>query len=402
MSDGVGDLVPSAPEEEAISDGVGDSAALKYDFEFSDPNETLSVDASKIAFGHSDDTPPLGTRAAPPKSGGMHATSPTSPGQEEASLDDDRHAGDQNGLVNFISPAVSRLAERHDVDLSLVTGTGEGGRITKQDVERYIEARAFQETLAGTRHTPRPAQDADAAVDESDPDGAVGSIPIEEADRQAVSPQAAQLNAVPVYNWEREVTLFMTADMQQAAAHLAANRANFSRDGTRLTYTTYFVTAAIEALKAVPEANIRRSSGKIIRQEEINIGLVVALGDEGLVAPVIQDAEDLSLLGMARAVNELARRARDQMLQPGETDGITLALVNYGASGAMLAAPLIYPPACIVLGIGVVAKRPTVIDDAIAMRPAADLTLTFDPDAIDGLTANRFLAEVVAAIEAWG
>ena len=127
----------------------------------------------------------------------------------------------------------------------------------------------------------------------------------------------------------------------------------------------------------------------------------MALGEEGVVVPVVKDADDLSLLGMARAVNELARRSRDQMLQPGETDGVTLTIVNYGATGVTLAAPLIYTPACIVLGAGAVAKRPTVIDDAIAIRPVVNLSLTFDPDAIDGVTANRFLAQVVAALESW-
>ncbi|MBT3388789.1 MAG: 2-oxo acid dehydrogenase subunit E2, partial [Chloroflexi bacterium] len=241
--------------------------------------------------------------------------------------------------------------------------------------------------------TPRPKAEADAAA----------HTPDEKIDRLEAPPHSAAIqNSVPISNWEREVTLFMTADMQQAAAHLAANKANFSRDGTHLTYTTYFVTAAIAALKTVPEANITRRGGKVIRQEEINIGLVVALGEEGLVAPVIKDADDLSLLGMARAVNELARRSRDQNLQPGETDNISLAVVNYGTTGARLAAPLVYPPACIVLGIGAVSKRPTVVDDAIAIRPAADLTLTFDPDALDGLAANRFLVEVIAELKDWG
>ena len=377
-----GDAAPSTPEEPELPDIAEGAALSDFDFDFSDPNETLSVDASKRPFGHSDDTPPLGTRSTS-----------SSPRREETLTEDGERDEETSSPTNFISPAVSRLAERHNVDLSLVTGTGESGRITKQDVERYIEARSFQETLAGTKHTPRPKAEADAAA----------HTPDEKIDRLEAPPHSAAIqNSVPISNWEREVTLFMTADMQQAAAHLAANKANFSRDGTHLTYTTYFVTAAIAALKTVPEANITRRGGKVIRQEEINIGLVVALGEEGLVAPVIKDADDLSLLGMARAVNELARRSRDQNLQPGETDNISLAVVNYGTTGARLAAPLVYPPACIVLGIGAVSKRPTVVDDAIAIRPAADLTLTFDPDALDGLAANRFLVEVIAELKDWG
>jgi pyruvate/2-oxoglutarate dehydrogenase complex dihydrolipoamide acyltransferase (E2) component len=389
----VGDADPSEFEVIEVPAQVEEVAHPEFDIEFSDPNETLSVDASKIDLGHHGDTPPL----AP-------ATLEDPPEEDSGDVDD------QSSLVNFISPAVSRLAVRHQVDLSLVTGTGEGGRITKQDVERYVEARSFQETLAGTKHPPRPGADVAAAVPESPdtPTGLDNGIPTEE---EEPTPEFEPLETwpdtqiqpvpIPTSAWGREVTLFMAADMQRAAAHLAANQASFSRDGTHLTYTTYFVTAAIAALKVVPEANISRSGGNITRQEYINIGLVVALGEEGVVIPVIKNANDLSLLGMARAVNELAGRSRDQLLLPGETDDATLTVVNYGATSARLATPLIYPSACIVLGTGAVVKRPTVIDDAIAIRPEVNLTLTFDPAAIDGVTANRFLTQVVAALESW-
>jgi 2-oxoglutarate dehydrogenase E2 component (dihydrolipoamide succinyltransferase) len=193
----------------------------------------------------------------------------------------------------------------------------------------------------------------------------------------------------------------MEADMSRAVAHRDAHRAAFERDGVHLTYTAYFTAAAIAGLKVMPRANSSWTDEGLLVHAAVHVGVAVSLGDEGLIVPVIRDADRLSLLGLARSLNDLAARARSRKLQPEEVRGGTFTITNHGVSGSLLATPIINQPQCGILGVGMIQKRPVVLNDAIAIRPMVYLSLTFDHRILDGASADRFLAAVRAALEGW-
>jgi 2-oxoglutarate dehydrogenase E2 component (dihydrolipoamide succinyltransferase) len=193
----------------------------------------------------------------------------------------------------------------------------------------------------------------------------------------------------------------MEADLQRITAHRAAHKAVMERDGVHLTFTAYFVAAAAAALKAFPLVNSSWTDEGVLLQTSVNIGMATALGDEGLIVPVIKRADELSLTGVARAVNDLAARARAHRLQPDEVHGGTFTITNHGTSGSLFATPIINQPQCAILGVGAIKKRPVVIQDAIASRPMVYLSLTFDHRILDGSGADGFLADIVTRLENW-
>lgn len=198
------------------------------------------------------------------------------------------------------------------------------------------------------------------------------------------------------------VTTVMEADMSRVAAHREANKAAFARDGVNLTFTAYLVSASVSALRAFPIANSSWSDEGIRLHRQINIGMATSLGEEGLIVPVIKNADGLSLLGLAREVNDLSNRARAKKLQPDEVKGGTFTITNHGTSGSLFATPIINQPQCAILGVGIIQKRVVVINDAIAIRPMVYLSLTFDHRILDGAIADYFLAKVVETLQNWG
>jgi pyruvate/2-oxoglutarate dehydrogenase complex dihydrolipoamide acyltransferase (E2) component len=197
------------------------------------------------------------------------------------------------------------------------------------------------------------------------------------------------------------VTTVMEADLSRVAAHRETHRAEFEHSGVHLTYTAYFISAILKALKAHQMVNSSWTEEGIRLHGEVNIGMAVSLGEEGLIVPVIKGAEDLSLLGLARAINDLSERARGKALKPDEVQGATFTLTNHGTAGSLFATPIINQPQCAILGTGAVQKRVVVINDAIAIRPMLYLSLTFDHRILDGAQADSFLNAVVAGLENW-
>lgn len=305
--------------------------------------------------------------------------------------------------LGFISPVVARLAREHQVDLHEIRGTGEGGRITKKDVLSYLEerGRAAPATPTAPWETPadgdlfRPVE-LSAPAAESAPQPARGRLIRLDPLRKAIAENlAASMRTAP------HVTTMMEADMTRATAHRVAHRELFARDGVRLTFTAYFVSAIVTALKAYPIVNSSWTEEGILVHSQINIGMAVSLGDQGLIVPVIKNADGLSLLGLARTINDLAERTRLRRLQPDEVHGGTFTLTNHGTSGSLFATPVINQPQCGILGVGAIKKRVVVIEDMIAIRPMVYLSLTFDHRVVDGFTADGFLAKVVEALESW-
>ncbi|NPA30805.1 MAG: 2-oxo acid dehydrogenase subunit E2, partial [Chloroflexi bacterium] len=198
------------------------------------------------------------------------------------------------------------------------------------------------------------------------------------------------------------VTTVHEADLHRVVAHRAAHKAEFAARGVRLTYTAYFVAAAAQALRRHPLVNSSWTDDGILLHKVIHIGIAVALGDKGLIVPVIKNADELSLLGIARALNDLTERARAGRLNPDEITGSTFSITNYGTNGSLFGTPIINQPNVAILGVGAIKKRVVVLEgDALAIRPMAYLSLTFDHRVLDGAVADAFMQDIVRQLEEW-
>jgi 2-oxoglutarate dehydrogenase E2 component (dihydrolipoamide succinyltransferase) len=193
----------------------------------------------------------------------------------------------------------------------------------------------------------------------------------------------------------------MEIDMSRVGAHRAANKAAFAQQGVNLTFTAYFVNAIVAACNAYPIVNSSWSDEGVAVHGAINIGIATALEPDGLIVPVVKNAGSLTLLEMARAVNDLSGRARGKQLKTDEVQGGTITLTNHGTSGSLFATPIINQPQCAIIGTGAIQKRAVVIDDAIAIRPMAYTTLTFDHRILDGAVADYFLGTIKFTLEHW-
>jgi 2-oxoglutarate dehydrogenase E2 component (dihydrolipoamide succinyltransferase) len=284
------------------------------------------------------------------------------------------------------------MASEYDIDLSRIEGTGLEGRITKLDVQAFLELGGTASQAVPAPMSPKPAPEK-LVPDESSQDGL---IPMTKIRRTIADHMTASKRTSP------HVTTVMEADMSRVVAHRGAHKPVYARDGVNLTYTAYFIAAIAAALKFHPEVNSSWTDEGIRLHKEINIGMATALeGGEGLIVPVIKGADGLSLLGLARRINDLAHRARSKGLQPDEVRGGTFTLTNHGISGSLFATPIINQPQCGILGVGALEKRVVVIDDAIAIRPMVYISLTFDHRILDGAGADHFLARVKANLETW-
>jgi 2-oxoisovalerate dehydrogenase E2 component (dihydrolipoyl transacylase) len=194
------------------------------------------------------------------------------------------------------------------------------------------------------------------------------------------------------------VTTVFEVDMSKVAAHRAANKEAFARQGADLTYTAYFAEVVARVLREQPIVNSTFSDKGIILKKAINIGIAVAIA-EGLIVPVLKSADELSLLGLAKAVNDLARRAREKRLTPDDVQGGTFTITNPGTGGSLFGTPIINQPQVAIMGVGAISKRPVVIDEAIAIRPMVYLSLTFDHRVLDGAGGDKFLSAVKKYLE---
>jgi 2-oxoglutarate dehydrogenase E2 component (dihydrolipoamide succinyltransferase) len=286
--------------------------------------------------------------------------------------------------LGFISPVVAKIAAEHGVNLSQVAGTGLNGRITKNDVLTFVGDR---ESEIVTSAKPVNLQPANLAND---------TLIRHTSIRKSIA-----AHMVESKHTSPHVLTVMEADMSRVTKHRAANKAAFEKDGVNLTFTAYFMTAVVAGLKAYPLVNSSWSDEGVVIHKNINIGMATSLGEEGLIVPVIKGADNLSLLAMARAVNDFASRARSKKLQPDEVKGGTFTLTNHGISGSLLAFPVINQPQCGILGVGAMQKRVVVIDDAIAIRPMVYLSFVFDHRILDGASADWFLTKVKETLENW-
>jgi len=273
-------------------------------------------------------------------------------------------------------------------------GTGEGGRVTKQDVESYMSSQA-----ARTYESAPPSQP--AATQPAAP------LPLAESAKTRTEPMSTMRQKIAEHmvmskRTSAHVTTVHRIDMTKIAKLRDRSKAEFqARNGFSLTFLPFVTAAAGEALRAFPIFNASIDGKNILYHRDINIGIAVAL-EGGLIVPVIRNSDEKNVAGLQRAIVDLATRARSRQLKPDEVQGGTFSITNFGSFGSIFATPVINQPQVAILGVGAVEKVPAVVEgDAIAIRSQAHLALTFDHRLIDGALADQFCQKVKAILEGW-
>lgn len=324
------------------------------------------------------------------------------------------------------SPVVRKIAQEQGVNIAQIEGTGIGGRVTKNDILSFIENRgqvaaaaparaaapvAASPTAAAVRQPAAPAQLSAVPARTPQPlrmpseSGELGPAPFADGDRYEIEPMSTMRKRIAERMVESRhisahVTSIMEIDFTETAKLRDKLKGEYlSRDGVRLTFMPFIIKAVIEGIKKWPILNSSVWGDQVVYKKDVNVGIAVAL-DWGLIVPVIRNADEKSLLGLARAVNDLSDRARSKQLKPDEVQGGTFTITNPGGYGSLVGTPIINQPQVAILGVGVIKKRPVVIDDAIAIRQIGYFGLSFDHRIIDGAIADQYLATVRDTIEA--
>jgi 2-oxoglutarate dehydrogenase E2 component (dihydrolipoamide succinyltransferase) len=329
------------------------------------------------------------------------------------------------------SPLVRRMAKEHGVDLSSVPGTGAGGRISKQDIEAHIaaggageaekqtepaEADVYTQPVA-TSSAPPPAPTPRASAPQQVPPPSSGgqahvafesAVPREkmyfgnyEVQPMSIMRQRIAEHMLASKHVSPHVYSVDEVDMTKVAALRAKAKDEFEkRYDTKLTFMPFFVKAAVAGLRAYPTMNASLDGTNVILHKEINVGIAVAL-DWGLLVPVIKNADEKNILGIQRNMNDLAERARSKKLKPEEVQESTFSITNPGVFGGLFGLPVISQPNVGILGLGMIEKRPVVINDSIAIRSMCYVTLSYDHRVVDGAIAHQFLHKVKDTLENW-
>ncbi|MGO9123948.1 MAG: 2-oxoglutarate dehydrogenase, E2 component, dihydrolipoamide succinyltransferase [Terriglobales bacterium] len=323
---------------------------------------------------------PAKPQAAPPKA----QTPAPAPALQEA---EDDHARS--------SPLVRKIARENNVNLSQVTGTGLGGRITKQDIMAFLE-----------RPEAAPAPPAAGAPARSSAPPAPAAIPAESVPMNQMRKIIAQ-RMIESRRTSAHVHAMFEVDISRIVQLRNQTKAAFEqRHGARLTFMPFFVRAAIIGLQQFPIVNASIEGENIRYHRHVNVGIAVAL-DWGLIVPVLKNADDLNFLGLQRGITDLGERARNKKLKPDEVEGSTFTVTNPGQFGAVFGLPIINQPNSAIMGVGGISKAPLVVTDAegndsIAIRSVVHLTLGYDHRLIDGAVADQFMALVKKTLENWG
>jgi len=297
------------------------------------------------------------------------------------------------------------MAREYGIELRQVKGTGAGGRITKQDLEAYMSAqgaRTMAQATALTTTTPA----APTVYAPATPAAPVPAMPRAEAPRSRVEPMSLMRAKIAEHmvlskRVSAHVTTVHKTDMTKIAKMRERYKAEFQqRYGYSLTYLPFVIAATVEAIHQYPLLNASIEGNNIIYHNDINIGVAVAL-ENGLIVPVIRNADEKNVTGLQRSIVDLSTRARSRQLKADEVQGGTFSITNFGSFGSVFATPVINQPQVAILGVGAVEKVPVVVDDAIAIRSVAYLALTFDHRLIDGALADQFTGKVKSILENW-
>jgi 2-oxoisovalerate dehydrogenase E2 component (dihydrolipoyl transacylase) len=371
--------------EIALVADEGDSPAAE-----APPQENVAADAPTEEF------PASGTEAQPAAQGSerRRATIPAdSDGDGRGEIEDA-----ETLRLTRSSPVVRRLAEEHGVDIAEIQGTGTGGRVTRKDIEGYIEEQEEREEYA-----PPGLQEEREAFAQPEPE--IERVPVYEGDRvedlsgirRAIANRMSASKREAPHAWT-----MVEVDVSGLAALREREKEAFAeREGVKLTYLPFIVKAVVESLKENPVLNSVWDGDRIVLRKRINVGVAVDLED-ALIVPVISDADELNILGLARKIDELVRGARARQLGTEDVSSGTFTVNNPGALGSVVSTPIINHPQAAILSAEAIVKRPVVLDEAIAVRSMMNLEVSFDHRVLDGGAALKFLNEVKSRLEAYG
>ena len=311
--------------------------------------------------------------------------------------DDDDHPASREDLRRQkSSPLVRRIAREHNVDIQQINGTGISGRVTKTDILDFIQSAKTASAgapgaLDGTR-TAALSRQAPQPGPAYRPGERVEIVPMTIMRRKIAEHMVLSAHTSPHVYSVYEVNFARLAQLRDK------KKADYERAGGKLTYTSLIAKVVVDALRAFPIVNASIDGNNIVYKKDINLGIAVAL-DQGLIVPVIRNADEKNLLGLSRAIDDLAVRARSKKLTPDDVQGGTFTITNPGVFGAVYGLPLINQPQVAILGVGAIEKRAVVINDAIAVRPTCHLSLGYDHRLIDGADAGRFLSFIKERLE---
>jgi 2-oxoglutarate dehydrogenase E2 component (dihydrolipoamide succinyltransferase) len=406
-------------------DGSGDGAAAQEQAP-PEPATQAAADASMAAASE-------GVGDVAPSSDEAPAQQPPQPAAQPAQAADGSEAAEVasgNGKT-FVSPVVAKIASEHGVDPSQVQGTGRGGRVTKKDILNFIESGAEEQAAPAApapapaaaappppTPAPAPAVPAPPAAPPTPPPAAPAAAPAPAAVQpsqpgESFEPMSAMRKGIAEHmrrslDTSAHVTSAIEVDMSKVSAIRAKLKKDYQQSyGVNPTYLVFVARAATETLREYPWINGEIRGEQIVTRSYVNLGFAVELQDgKGLIVPVVKNAETLNLLGIARAVTDIAQRARDKKLLPDEVQGGTFTITNPGGYGTFHGTPVISQPQAAILGTYAVVKRPWVVqddrgEDVIAIRPIMNITLTYDHRLVDGALAGRFLRDLRRKLETW-
>jgi pyruvate dehydrogenase E2 component (dihydrolipoamide acetyltransferase) len=283
------------------------------------------------------------------------------------------------------SPLVRRIARDHDVDISRISGSGLSGRVTKHDILAFIESGQSVAARGETR-TPSASRPLFKTGE------SVQVVPMSVMRRKIAEHMVLSAHTSP------HVYSVYEVNFSRVAALRERKKGAYEAAGAKLTFTAFIAKIAVEALREFPLVNASVDGANIVYKKDINLGVAVAL-ENGLIVPVIRNADEKNLLGLSRAIDDIATRARAKKLNPEEVQGGTFTITNPGVFGALYGLPLINQPQVAIMGVGAIEQRAVVIDDAIAIRPVCHITLGYDHRLVDGADAGRFLSFFKERIE---
>jgi 2-oxoglutarate dehydrogenase E2 component (dihydrolipoamide succinyltransferase) len=358
--------------------------------------ETVAVNSVVATIGNAGEAAAASVATALPEAAvGQPESGPATAAVQEraarpaASAPDETHAEAEEVRRQKSSPLVRRIAQEHNVDIAHIHGTGLSGRVTKQDILDYIES---AKTDAAAAPAARPAAQPPAPGPVYRPGENVQVVPMSVMRRKIAEHMMLSARTSPHVYSVYEVNFARIAALREK------KKAAYETAGAKLTFTAFIAKVAIDALRQFPIVNASIDGDNIVYKKDINLGIAVAL-DNGLIVPVIRNADEKNLLGLSRAIDDVATRARTKKLNPEEVQAGTFTITNPGIFGALYGLPLINQPQVAILGVGAIEKRAVVIDDAIAIRPVCHVTLGYDHRLVDGADAGRFLAFMKERLE---
>ena len=383
-------------EVEAEQDGVLESIAKGE-------GETVNVGEVIGTIGEADGQPAAEPQEAEPQEAEpQEAEAPETEERAEAEQPEagaeaeetDGHREMEDGVR--ASPSVRKLAQEYDVDLAEVSGSGSGGRITREDVERLI--REQDRGAAPTRESQRPEEDG-RREERPAPAAADGRAALEERVRMSRRRQTIAKRLVEAQQTAAMLTTFNEADMSSIMELRNRRKEEFQeRHGVKLGFMSFFVKASIGALKAFPKINSELQGDELILKHYYDIGVAVNT-EEGLVVPVVRDADKLGFADIERGIGELATKARERTLSLEDLQGGTFTITNGGIFGSLVSTPILNTPQVAILGMHKIQERPVVVDGEIQVRPMMYLALSYDHRIVDGADAVSFLVRIKELIE---